>query len=77
MWGDFMNYYVSLFNRLKRRKSKVITTIALLKRLHKKLMSVEEFAFDTETNTLKVNGPNENLIVVGISISWGFYDNYL
>lgn len=71
-----MNYIFSLFNCPKRRKSKIITTITSLKRLHKKLMYVEEFAFDTETNTLKVNGPNENLIVVGISISWGFYDNY-
>lgn len=67
---------ISLFNRPKRRKSQVISTMTSLKRLYKKLMSVEEFAFDTETNTLKVNGPNENLIVVGISISWGFYDNY-
>ena len=39
-------------------------------------MSVEEFSFDTETNTLRVNGPNKELIVVGISISWGFYNNY-
>lgn len=67
---------ISLFNSPKRRKSQVISTMTSLKRLYKKLMSVEEFAFDTETNTLKVNGPNGNLIVVGISISWGFYDNY-
>ena len=57
---------ISIFNSPKRRKSQVISTITSLKKLYKKLMSVEEFAFDTETNTLKFNGPNENLIVVGI-----------
>ena len=37
---------------------------------------LEEFAFDTETNTLRVLGANENFRLVGISISWGAYHNY-
>lgn len=64
------------FKKPKIHKSKVIHSISELKRLTKKLMQVEEFAFDTETNTLRVLGPDKNFSLVGISISWGFYDNY-
>ena len=38
--------------------------------------TLEEFAFDTETNTLKVLGPSKDFKLVGISISWGAYNNY-
>lgn len=38
--------------------------------------SLEEFAFDTETNTLRVLGDNSDFLCVGISISWGDYNNY-
>ena len=37
---------------------------------------LEEFAYDTETNTLRVYGPNSDFKCVGISISWGAYNNY-
>ena len=40
------------------------------------MQDIEEFAFDTETNTLRVVGDNENFLCVGISISWGDYNNY-
>lgn len=40
------------------------------------MQGIEEFAFDTETNTLRVVGDNENFLCVGISISWGDYNNY-
>ena len=40
------------------------------------MKNLQEFAFDTETNTLRVYGPNEDFSLVGISISWGAYNNY-
>lgn len=40
------------------------------------MMTIPEFAFDTETNTLDVLGPNRNFKCVGISISWGERYNY-
>ena len=40
------------------------------------MQDIEEFAFDTETNTLRVVGDNEDFLCVGISISWGDYNNY-
>lgn len=40
------------------------------------MQGIEEFAFDTETNTLRVVGDNEDFLCVGISISWGDYNNY-
>lgn len=54
----------------------VVNTLPKLKRLHKKMRGLKEFAFDTETNTLKVLGDNDNFKIVGISISWGEYNNY-
>ena len=54
----------------------IVDSIGKLKRLARKMMKLEEFAFDTETNTLKVLGLNEDFKLVGISISWGAYDNY-
>lgn len=46
-----------------------------LKKLADKLMTVDEFAFDTETNTLRVQAKGE-MDLVGISISFGEHDNY-
>lgn len=66
----------NFYNRPTPKKKKIIETQRGLKRLANKLKEVEEFAFDTETNTLRVNGDNSNFLLVGISISWGFYDNY-
>lgn len=47
-----------------------------LSRLAKMMEVIPEFAFDTETNTLDVLGPNRHFKCVGISISWGERYNY-
>ncbi len=55
----------------------VVDKLWKLKSLAKKLQSVSEFAFDTETNTKDwVVADNDVFILVGISISWGFNNNY-
>jgi len=59
-----------------RKKSIVVDNVKKLKRLAKKMQDIQEFAFDTETNTLRVVGDNESFLCVGISISWGEYNNY-
>ena len=58
------------------KKYEIIWTEEQLKKLAQKMSNLEEFAFDTETNTLKVNGLNKNFKLIGISISWSMYDNY-
>lgn len=58
------------------KRSEVIRTLPQLKRLARKMSSLREFAFDTETNTLRVYGENKNFKLVGMSISWGDYNNY-
>lgn len=58
------------------RKKEVITTLSQLKKLAKKMKYINEFAFDTETTTLKVNSYHPDFKLVGISISWGEYNNY-
>lgn len=57
-------------------KYQVINSVFKLKKLSEKMSSLEEFAFDTETNTLRVYADNEEFRLVGISISWGKYNNY-
>ena len=54
----------------------LIDTKSKLKRLCRKMSEIEEFAFDTETNSLRAYGENSDFSCVGISISWGDYDNY-
>lgn len=54
----------------------VVDSHAKLKRLARIMRGLEEFAFDTETNTLRVLSYNKEFRLVGISISWGEYDNY-
>ena len=54
----------------------IVDSMRKLKRLARKMKNLEEFAFDTETNTLKVLGLNNDFKLVGISISWGAYNNY-
>lgn len=54
----------------------IVNSIESLEKLREKLLKVPEFAFDTETNTLRVYGPNKNFKLVGISISWGENNNY-
>lgn len=59
------------------RKSKRIDSIGKLIRLRDKMMQVDEFAFDTETNTVEwCNADNDIFKVVDITISWGESDNY-
>ena len=58
------------------KKAEVIMKEKQLKRLAQKMMKVDEFAYDTETNTLKVYGANPDFKLVGISISWGDFNNY-
>ena len=58
------------------KKFQVVDSVAKLKALARKMKEISEFAFDTETNTLRVNGPNDDFMCVGISISWGSYNNY-
>lgn len=60
----------------KMKKYDIIHTPEQLKGLAQKMASLEEWAFDTETNTLRVNGENKDFMIVGISISWGEYNNY-
>ena len=54
----------------------IITDEERLEWLSDVMMDIPEFAFDTETNTLDVLGPNKNFKCVGISISWGENYNY-
>ena len=58
------------------KKYKIVDTVSALKKLARKMEHIEEFAFDTETNTLRVFGPNKDFRCVCITISWGEYDNY-
>lgn len=60
----------------KIEKYEIIQSIGQLKRLTNRMKNIQEFAFDTETNTLKVHGPNPNFKLVGLVISWGKYHNY-
>lgn len=66
----------NLFNKPTREHSIIVDTVSKLKKLAEKLKHVQEFAFDTETNTLQVAGENKEFICVGISISWGKQNNY-
>ena len=53
-----------------------ITTEEELSWLYEQLMSVPAFAYDTETNTLKVLSDNDEFKFVGISFSWGENNSY-
>lgn len=53
----------------------VILTKDQLQKLKDRLLKVDEFAFDTETNTLKVQAPGY-LELVGMSICFGINDVY-
>ena len=63
-------------SRPYRKRSVVVDSVKKLRRLANKMQCIEEFAFDTETNTLRVAGDSKDFLCVGISISWGAYDNY-
>ena len=64
------------YYRPKIIRSEIVDTLPKLKRLYSRMRKLEEFAFDTETNTLRVLGQNRFFRLVGISISWGAYHNY-
>lgn len=66
----------NLYNKPTREYSMIVDSVSKLKKLAEKMKNLQEFAFDTETNTLKVNGDNREFICVGISISWGKCNNY-
>ena len=53
-----------------------ITTEEELSWLYEQLMSIPAFAYDTETNTLKVLSDNDEFKFVGISFSWGENNSY-
>lgn len=54
---------------------KVIMNVFDLQRMAKKLSKTEEFAFDTETDTLRVQYEGE-MSLVGISICFGEHNAY-
>lgn len=60
----------------KIKNKKCISNINELKTLSYKLQKVPFFAFDTETNSLRVLSDNDDFMFVGISFSWGENDNY-
>lgn len=62
--------------KVRKPKRVLINTPEKLKKLAEKMREIGEFAFDTETNSLKVYGYNKFLIVVGVSISWGYKNTY-
>lgn len=66
----------NLFNKPTREHSIIVDSVSKLKKLAEKMKDLQEFAFDTETNTLQVAGENREFICVGISISWGRFNNY-
>lgn len=60
----------------KIRHKEVISSLPDLYKLREEMMKIPAFAFDTETNTLKVLSDNDEFKCVGISISWGEDNNY-
>lgn len=78
--GDFNSAKSAFHNfpyKPHRKRSKVCTSISDVKILADKMCKIPAFAYDTETNTLMVNGPNKKFRCVCITISWGDMDNYL
>lgn len=71
-----MNYSDLYIQRPEMKNYTIVDNKAKLKKLACKMGTIDEFAFDTETNGLRVYGPDENFKCVGISISWGAYHNY-
>lgn len=61
---------------MKLRNYSIIRSVGQLKSLADMMRDIEEFAFDTETNTLRVNSDSDEFSLVGISISWGVDNNY-
>ena len=73
---DIYNYRGNFPFQPEMIEYEVIRNKYQLSELAQKMKGVDEFAYDTETNTLKVLGNNKDFRLVGISISWGQYNNY-
>lgn len=58
------------------REYEAITTIEQLEWLAEQLMYIPAFAYDTETNTLRVLSDNDEFKFVGLSVSWGEENSY-
>lgn len=71
--GDWYNNFPF---RPQLLRSSIITSLEELKELKRNMVTIPAFAFDTETNTLRVVGDNKEFRCVGISISWGENNNY-
>lgn len=63
-------------SKYSRLHSEIIRDEVSLARLVRKMKKISEFAYDTETNSLRANGLNKDFRVIGIAISWGRYNNY-
>lgn len=57
-------------------RGQIITTPLELKRLVRKILKLEEFSFDTEFNTLRMQSHHDDFSFVACSFSWGKYQNY-
>ena len=54
----------------------IVDSVEKMHELKNLMLKVDEFAFDTETNSLRVLGKNSQFKLVAISISWGDSNNY-
>ena len=57
-------------------RGKIITTPLEFKRLIRKIKTLEEFSFDTEFSTLRMQQVSDEFSFVACSFSWGKYHNY-
>ena len=60
----------------KNYVGKIITTPLEFKRLVRKICKLEDFAFDTEFTSLRMQAVNPDWDFVACSFSWGKYHNY-
>lgn len=68
--------YENYLKQPRMKKYVIVDSLKKLKSLATKLSTIDEWSFDTETNTTEVVGENSKFKCVGISMSWGLYDNY-
>jgi DNA polymerase-1 len=76
MVGTSLQLDTGLILSNKLEKYEIINSIPKIRKLANKMKRLDAFAYDTETNTLQVAGPNKEFRCAGISISWGVYNNY-
>lgn len=63
-------------NQPKMKNWEIIHTTEQLIILSNKMSTLTEWAYDTETSTLRTHAPTSEFLLVGVSISWSPYDNY-